>query len=163
MTLFLYDYRLSLFFLSVKSHHISIFAQTRLYYIYWLFNFSFIKTLSATSFFFLRVRVKLIFGSSFSMNLSDSVHLCMCKKHFRVYCGLLSDLCQPTAVSTSLNFSVSTFAAKCFHFSPPGLQWHKIPFTLKGMCMALGCSLFPSFKWKLIQFIPINQCLDILN
>lgn len=87
---FMYDYRLILFFLSVKRRHISRFVQTRLY-------FSFIKTLCLPQVFFFLFDImwlKLIFGSSFSMNLSDSVHLCMCKKHFRVYCGLLSDLCQ---------------------------------------------------------------------
>lgn len=65
--------------------------------------------------------------------LSDSLYRYMCKKHlhmqvyvssdlFGVYCGLFSDLCQITGVSLSLNFSVSTFAAKCFHISPLGLQ-----------------------------------------
>lgn len=65
--------------------------------------------------------------------LSDSLYRYMCKKHFHmqvyvlldlfgVYCGLFSDLCQITGISLSLNFSVSTFVAKCFHILPLGLQ-----------------------------------------
>lgn len=56
--------------------------------------FLFSKTLPFFLYLFYVVCLGLIFGSSFSKNLSGGAHLYMCKKHFRVSSGLLTDLCQ---------------------------------------------------------------------
>lgn len=72
----------------------------------------------------------------------------MCEKdfHMRAYVSslgfILSDLCQITSVSSSLNFSVSTFVAKWFHISPMGLRWHTPHSHILGLQCGAAAQLF---------------------
>ncbi len=60
--------------------------------------------------------------------------------------GHFSDLCQITGVSSSLNFSVSTFAAKCFHISPLGLHRHKPHSHIPGLQYCTAAQLLDSWS-----------------
>ena len=91
-------------------------------------------------------------------------HACLCivLPVWGPFC-LFSVLYQITGASSSLNLSVSTFAAKCFHISPMGLLWHKPPFTHTGTAALhtlLNTSLTMRVKSTLILML---SCFTILK
>lgn len=108
------------------------------------------KTLPSFIFYFFNVTcLDLIFGSSFSKNLSGGAHLPTCKKPFRVSSALLTDLsCQIYWCLYITKLCCQHLCCQMFSLVTPGSSVTQTPFTLTAMCMALGCTSFLSFKWK---------------